>query len=109
MHSVLSFIHLLLVFSHNRIMPEMKAVWQAIMQEKVAVKQERSTLQIPFGFHQQLPKAIVYRDDRTKISPAHNSFNIIRYPVLVKLSKGVSGPPRSAKRYLVFCQMKLEG
>ncbi len=109
MYSIISFIHLLLVLSHNRIMPEMKAVWQAIMLENISVVEENSAIQKPLASLKLLQKTVVYSDNRTRISPANHSLTIIRYPVILKLVNGVGRTAGSVKRYLVFCQMKLEG
>jgi len=92
-------------------MPEMQAIWQAIISETITVTKsnESSSIQLPVQNVRQQQTIAVYVDDRSKISPANNSLTAIRYPVFISSAKVVRRPTRSVKRYLVFCQMKLEG
>ena len=111
MNTLLSIFHLLLMLTHNHLLPDMASVWKQASTETAEVKQivVADSICIPTEQQQPLIKEAICEESHEFITPTLYS----RDPILFLLARLDTGWPRrqsqSIKRYLVFCQLKIGG
>ena len=110
MNTLLSIFHLLLMLTHNRLLPDMSSVWQQTSTEKMVVTAAvHPGIEAPTKKQQRFQTEAIREDDKEFLTPTAYS----QAPILFLLARQHTGWPRrqlhSIKRYLVFCQLKTEG
>ena len=109
MNTLLSIFHLLLMLTHNHLLPDMGSVWKRASTETAAVKPIADVDSISIPTEQQKPviKEAICEENHEFLTPILYSQD----PILFWLAKQHTGWPRrqcnSIKRYLVFCQLKI--
>lgn len=111
MNTLLGILHLLVILTHYRLLPDMSKVWKQTQTEQVAVVQTTSSslLQIPTLKHPGFPLEAVRLDDKEKAISILYSQEPILYRFVKRQAEWPRRQSRSSKRYLVFCQLKTEG
>lgn len=111
MNTLLSIFHLLLMLTHNRVMPDMQGIWEQISSEKNIGQQtaQYPVLQTPTEKTAAFLLEAVRTEDKEAIPPTQYSQEPIFHLLARKQVKWPWQQLRTIKRYLVFCQMKTEG
>lgn len=111
MNTLLSIFHLLLLLTHNRVMPDMQGIWEQISSGKSIGQQTdvRPVLQIPTEKTTAFFLEAVRTEDKEAIPPTQYSQEPHFHLLARKQVKWSGQQLRTIKRYLVFCQMKTEG
>ena len=111
MNTLLSIFHLLLMLTHNHLLPDMGSVWKQASTEMAAEKQitVNDNISIPTEQQQQISKEAICEENHLFLTPILYSQD----PILFLLARQHTGWPRrqfnTIKRYLVFCQLKIGG
>jgi len=111
MNTLLSIFHLLLMLTHNHLLPDMGSVWKQASTENAAVKQKvfANKINKPTEQQRQVIKEAICEENHEFSTPILYS----QEPILLLLVKQGTGWPRrqshTIKRYLVFCQLKIGG
>ena len=112
MHTLLSIFHLLLMLTHNHLLPDMGSVWKQASTETAAVTKifvTGNSISVPTEQQRAVIKEAICEDDHTFLTPILYSQD----PILLLLARQHTGWPRrqssNIKRYLVFCQLKIGG
>lgn len=110
MNTLLSIFHLLLMLTHNRLLPDMGSLWKQAPTERVVVKVAASSgIEIPTEKQNRFTAEAICEDNREFLTPILYSQDT----TLLLLARQHTGWPRrqlhSIKRYLVFCQLKIDG
>ena len=110
MNTLLSIFHLLMMLTHNPLLPDMGSVWKQSSAEKnrIAVIAQAG-IEAPTEIGYRFRTEAIREDDKEILTPILYS----RETILFLLARQHTGWPRrqvhSIKRYLVFCQLKTEG
>jgi len=110
MNTLLSIFHLLLMLTHNRLLPDMGSIWKQASTEKVAATAAvHPSIEIPTEQQHHFQTEAIREEDKAILTPTAYS----QAPILFLLARQHTGWPRrqihSIKRYLVFCQLKTDG
>ncbi len=111
MNTLLSIFHLLLMLTHNHLLPDMGSVWKQVSTETATVKTivVRNAVDIPTEQQQRVIKEAICEENHEFLTPILYSQD----PILFLLARQHTGWPRrqsgNIKRYLVFCQLKIGG
>lgn len=110
MNTLLSIFHLLLMLTHNHLLPDMGSVWKEVPTENVAsAKTVPAGIQVPAEKQHRFQTEAVCEDRRE----FYGSNVYSQATILFLLARQHTGWPRrptnNIKRYLVFCQLKTEG
>lgn len=110
MNTLLSIFHLLLILTHNRLLPDMGSVWkQATTEKKGEVVAVTPGIGSPTEKQHRFQTEAIKEEDTKVLTPILYS----RASILLLLARQHTRWPRrqshGIKRYLVFCQLKTEG
>ena len=110
MNTLLSIFHLLMMLTHNPLLPDMGSVWkQSAAETRIIAVAAQSGIETPTEKQQHFKTEAIREEDKEMLTPILYS----RETILFLLARQHTGWPRrqihSITRYLVFCQLKTEG
>ncbi len=110
MNTLLSIFHLLMMLTHNPLLPDMGSVWkQSSAEKKIIAVVIPSGVAAPTEKQPYFKTEAIREENKEILTPILYS----RATILFLLARQHTGWPRrqthSIKRYLVFCQLKTEG
>jgi hypothetical protein len=110
MNTLLSIFHLLMMLTHNPLLPDMGSVWkQSSAENSIIAVTVHPVIAAPTEKQHYFTTEAIREEDKEFLTPILYS----RETILFLLARQHTGWPRrqvhSIKRYLVFCQLKTEG